>query len=168
MAPKKREADKAPTDKAAKKRKTVKSAAIITTAEDPDTLEKPGKDKTSSIEPSNEAIIEAYEKNPEGVTVIGPKGGNWVNNARMLASYMGTETVEEFRTWLRSGRRDNGSNEEGSVAELLHVFEQLRAKNYGKTMTQRQARAASEAPEATSRSNASVKVIWGQLVGNAH
>lgn len=101
--------------------------------------------------PTNEEILFSHSKNAAGCCVIVPKGNNWVNNAKQLASYLGFDYLENFRTWLKKGENENGVR----VADILQGFLNLYESNFSRPATTENA-----------RTNISQAAVWNEMTSN--
>lgn len=99
---------------------------------------------------TDEQILEAHGYNPAGCWIVGPDKNNWVNNSKHLGAYLGFETVEDFREWLR-----RGGNEALRVEDILKGFHDLYEGNFSKPATKE-----------NTRTNISRTAVWDELSSN--
>ena len=141
--PKRKRGAAEPNPKPAKKSKpSKKDAAAATPAKTP--------------APTPKQILEAHANNPPECYVIGPPGGQWVNNSKALAGYLGFKTTGEFRTWLTqpSGEDDDDLP---VPSQVLESFRMLHENNYSKPAK----------VTGANRTNVPRSAIWDQLINNS-
>jgi hypothetical protein len=116
--------------------------------------------KEASKYSREDLVQQSYNKNPEHVFVIGPPRNNWVDNAFMLAGYVGFSDMEAFRLYLLGQGEPSGPSK--LTHQILENFNSIRNMGFGKAVG---------VGGLAGISNASLQQIWlalGDMEGNYH